>query len=143
MMAFRTISAASKGKLIRAYLTENSDLASKPEEGTNAVALTKYYGRDARATWRPDMAPEVAMALGIDITKPPTPEALDQLFEAKRGNDGGRWSAAGRDISAYDLTISPEKSVSLAFAFARTDEERAALLQAIWRANDRTMRYTA
>ena len=143
MMTFRTISAGGMGKLIRAYLTENSNFAPEPEEGSNAAALTKYYGRDARVSWRPDMAPEVAAALGIDITKPPTPEALDRLFEAKRGNDGGAWSAASRDISALDLTISPEKSVSLAFAFAKTDEERAALLQAIWRANDQTMRYVA
>ncbi len=143
MMTFRTISAGGMGKLIRAYLTENSNFAPEPEEGSNAAVLSKYYGRDARATWRPDMAPEVAEALGIDITKPPTPEALDRLFEAKRGNDAGPWSAASRNISAYDLTISPEKSVSLAFAFAKTDEERAALLQAIWRANDRTMRYVA
>ncbi len=143
MMTFRTISAGGMGKLIRAYLTENSNFAPEPEDGSNAAALTKYYGRDARVSWRPDMAPEVAEALGIDITKPPTPEALDRLFEAKRGDDAGSWSAAGRDISAYDLTISPEKSVSLAFAFAKTDEERAALLQAIWRANDRTMRYVA
>ena len=141
MMTFRKISAGGMGKLIRAYLTENSNFAPGPEEGSNAAVLTKYYGRDARVSWRQDMALEVAAALGIDITKPPTPEALDRLFEAKRGNDGGRWSAASRDISALDLTISPEKSVSLAFAFAKTDEERAALLQAIWRANDRTMRF--
>ena len=143
MMTFRKISAGGMGKLIRAYLTENSNLAPEPEEGSPAAVLTKYYGRDARLSWRQDVAPEVAAALGIDIAKPPTAEALDRLFEAKRGNDGGAWSAASRDISALDLTISPEKSVSLAFAFAKTDEERAALLQAIWRANDRTMRYVA
>ena len=129
MMTFRKISAGGMGKLIRAYLTENSNFAPEPEEGSPAAVLTKYYGRDARVSWRQDMAPEVAAALGIDITKPPTPEALDRLFEAKRGNDGGAWSAAGRDISAYDLTNSPEKSVTLAFTFAKTDEERAALLQ--------------
>ncbi len=141
MMTFRKISAASNGKLVRAYLTENSNFAPEPDEGSSAAVLTKYYGRDARASWRLDMAPEVAEALGIDITKPPTPEALDRLFEAKRGNDGAAWSPASRDISALDLTISPEKSVTLAFTFAKTDEERAAFLQAIWRANDRTMRY--
>ena len=123
MMTFRKISAGGMGKLIRAYLTENSNFAPEPDEGSPAAVLTKYYGRDARVSWRQDMAPEVAAALGIDITKPPTPEALDRLFEAKRGNDGGAWSAVGRDISAYDLTNSPEKSVSLAFAFAKTDEE--------------------
>ena len=78
MMTFRRISAGGMGKLIRAYLTENSNFAPEPDEGSPAAVLTKYYGRDARVSWRQDMAPEVAAALGIDMAKPPTPETLDQ-----------------------------------------------------------------
>ncbi len=151
MMTFRKLAADSDGKLIRAYLTEH---APEPEPGTELEPgarpdtggrLTAYYtGRDSRASWRPDMAAEVAQALGIDASKPPRDADLDRLFEAKRADTGEKWpSAKPRKISAYDLTTAPHKSVSLAAEFAASPAEAAAIREAMRRANDDTMRYVA
>ena len=138
MISFRKISAASTGKLIRAYLSEGTAL-DDPGRG-----LAMYYaGRDPRASWRPDMAPAVMRALGIDPTQALDNEALEGLFEAKRADTGEAWTQHKRSISAYDLTASPDKSVTLAIEFARDDAEKAALILAVWRANDDAMRYIA
>ena len=151
MMTFRKLAANSDGKLIRAYLTEHA-LEPEPDAHLEPGArpdpsgrLTSYYtGRDSRASWRQDMAPEAAAALGIDPTKMPTNVELDRLFEAKRADTGEHWpSAKKREISAYDLTVAPHKSVSLAAEFAQSSAEAAAIREAIRRANDDTMRYVA
>ncbi len=138
MISFRKISAASNGKLIRAYLSEGV----APDDPGRKLA-TYYAGRDPRACWRPDMAPGVARALGIDPTMAPGNEALERLFEAKRADTGEAWTKHSRTVSAYDLTASPDKSVTLAIEFARDDAEKAALIQAVWRANDDAMRFVA
>ncbi|MGI4798035.1 MAG: MobF family relaxase [Janthinobacterium lividum] len=137
MMTFRKIAAGSAGQLIRAYMTEQA--IPEAERG-----LAGYYnGRDSRAAWKADMAPEVARALGIDVAKAPDDAALDRLFEAKRADDGGAWSRHTRKISSYDLTFSAHKSVSLAMAFAPTNAERAALIRAHEGAVDDAMGYVA
>ncbi len=151
MMTFRKLAADSDGKLIRAYFTEHSpepEPGAELEPGARADAggrLTAYYtGRDSRASWRPDMAPEAAQALGIDASKPPSNADLDRLFEARRADTGEKWpSAKPRKISAYDLTTAPHKSVSLAAEFAASPAEAAAIREAMRRANDDTMRYVA
>ena len=136
-MTFRKIAAGSAGRLIRAYMTEQT--IPEAERG-----LAGYYtGQDSRAAWKPDMAPGVAAALGIDPAQAPDDTALDRLFEAKRAEDGGAWSRHTRSISAYDLTFSAHKSVSLAMAFAPTEAERAALVRAHEGAVDDAMRYVA
>jgi len=148
MMTFRKIAAASSGKLVRAYFTEHSPepeatagFAPGPDAGGR---LTAYYtGRDSRATWRPDLSSSVAAALGVDPTRPPKDADLDRLFEAKRADTGEPWSKAKRKISAFDLTVAPHKSVTLAAEFAATPAERAAIWHAIDRANDAAMRYVA
>jgi len=138
MISFRKISAASKGKLIRAYLSEGTALDDAGRK------LANYYaGRDPRASWRPDMAPAVAQALGINPALAPDDAALERLFEARRGDNGEAWTRHNRSISAYDLTASPDKSVTLAIEFARDDAEKAALILAVWRANDDAMRFVA
>ena len=68
------------------------------------------------------MAPAVAQALGINPALAPGDEALERLFEARRGDTGEAWTKNKRKISAYDLTASPDKSVTLAIEFARDDE---------------------
>jgi hypothetical protein len=150
MMTFRKLSASSVGQLLRAYFTEHTpEAAHEPDRPPGphpdpGGRLTAYYtGRDSRAIWRPDMPASVAGAIGIDPTKPPKDAELDRLFEAKRGDTGKPWSRHHRDISAYDLTLAPHKSVSLAAEFAATDAESAAIWNAIDRANDATMRYVA
>ena len=152
MMTFRKLAANSDGKLIRAYMTENTP---EPEPGADLEPgaradpggrLTAYYtGRDGRASWGPGIGQNVADALGIDPCKAPTNLELDRLFETKRGDTGERWETASRprEISAYDLTISPHKSVSLAAEFAQSPAEAAAVREAIRRANDDTMGYVA
>ncbi len=150
MMPFRKISAASKGKLLRAYFTENTP---EPIHGlaitlgqllASGERLTAYYtGRDSRATWRPDMPFAAAQALGIDPTHMPRDRELERLFEAKRGDTGEAWSEHARKVSAYDFTFSPHKSVTLAAEFAQTPAESAAIWNAIDRANDAAMRYVA
>ena len=74
MMNFRKIAAASKGKLLLRYFTENTpepihpagiDPAGRQLDGGGR--LTAYYtGRDSRATWRYDMPAAIAGAAGID-----------------------------------------------------------------------------
>jgi hypothetical protein len=150
-MTFRKLAANSDGKLIRAYLTEHApepkpgaDLepGARPDAGGR---LTAYYtGRDSRAAWRTDMAPEAADALGIDPTQAPTDAELDRLFEARRADTGEKWpTTRPREISAYDLTLAPHKSVSLAAEFANSPAEAAAIWAAINGASDDTMRYVA
>ncbi len=150
-MTFRKLAANSDGKLIRAYLTEHApepepdaDLepGARPDAGSR---LTAYYtGRDSRAAWRTDMAPEAADALGIDPTQAPTDAELDRLFEARRADTGEKWpTTRPREISAYDLTLAPHKSVSLAAEFAASPAEAAAIWAAINGASDDTMRYVA
>lgn len=150
MMTFRKLAAASDGKLIRAYFTEGkpeTDPGAHPVSGPHldsGGSLTSYYTRrDGRATWRPDMPASVAKALGVDPTKLPKDAELDRLFEAKRADTGEAWSTRTRKVSAYDLTIAPHKSVTLAAEFAATLAERALIWNAIDRANDATMRYVA
>jgi hypothetical protein len=146
MMTFRKLAANSDGKLIRAYLTEHSpepEPGAELEPGARPDAggrLTAYYtGRDSRASWRPDMAPEMAQALGIDASRPPRDADLDRLFEAKRADTGEKWpSAKPRKISAYDLTTAPHKSVSLAAEFAASPAEAAAIREAVDRRGNLT-----
>ena len=101
MISFRKISAASKGKLIRAYLSEGTAL-----DDAGSKLATYYIGCDPRASWRPDMAPAAAQAVGINPARVPGDEALERLFEAKRTDTGEAWTANKRSISAYDFTAS-------------------------------------
>ncbi|MBV1835391.1 MobF family relaxase [Novacetimonas pomaceti] len=151
MMTFRKISAESSGRLITAYFTQElpdpeHDFRAHPGKVPDADGgrLTSYYtGRDGRASWRPDMQPKIAAVLGIDPRTPPKNVQLNRLFEAKRADNGDDWSRNARKISAYDLTLAPHKSVTLAAEFAPTEAERAAIWHAIDQANDATMLYVA
>lgn len=151
MMTFRKISAACRGQIISNYYLQDipdpeSDCRLDPTKtpDSDGARLTNYYtGRDGRASWRPDMPWRAAEALGIDRFKPPSREQLSRLYEAKRADNGEEWSAHQRKISAYDLTLAPHKSVTLAAEFAETDAERAAIWHAMQVANDETMRYVA
>jgi len=150
MMTFRKLSASSVGRLIAAYFTENApDPAHDFRLSADKVAdsggrLTSYYtARDSRATWRPDMTEAVAKVLGVDRHHMPKADDLARLFEAKRADTGEAWSEHKRTVSAYDLTLAPHKSVTLAAEFAQTAAESAMIRHAVDRANDETMRYVA
>jgi hypothetical protein len=152
MITFRKFAAASDGKLVRMYFTE-ARLGPQQAEQTSEVLgrqlepgarLTSYYtGRDAGPAWRQDMPLSVARALGINSHHAPKDEELDRLFEGKRADTGEAWSKHKREISGYDFTFSPHKSVTLAAEFAQDPAEAAAIRNAIYRANDAAMRYIA
>ncbi|MEA2732496.1 MAG: hypothetical protein QOF70_6971 [Acetobacteraceae bacterium] len=151
MMNFRKIAAASKGRLLLRYFTEDTPEAIHPP-GVDAAGrqleeggrLTSYYtGRDARATWRPDMPTAIAKAAGIDPHHMPRDADLSRLFEGRRADTGEAWSKHPRKLSGFDLVFSPDKSVTLAAEFALTPSESAAILRALDRANDGAMRYAA
>jgi hypothetical protein len=151
MMNFRKIAAASKGRLLLRYFTEDTPEPMHPppvdaagrqlEEGGR---LTAYYtGRDSRATWRPDMPAILAKAIGIDPRKMPRDAEMSRLFEGRRADSGEAWSNHNRKLSGLDLVFSPHKSVTLAAEFAPTAAEAALLWNAVDRAADRAMRYVA
>ena len=151
MMNFRKIAAASKGRLLLRYFTENTpepihaagvDAAGRQlDEGGR---LTAYYtGRDSRATWRPDMPAALAEAAGIDPRLMPRDAEMSRLFEGRRADTGEAWSKHPRKLSGFDLVFSPHKSVTLAAEFAATPAESAAIWNAIDRSNDNAMRYVA
>jgi hypothetical protein len=150
MMTFRKISAHSVGRFVMAYYTEESPdreylskskLEHTPDSGGR---LTEYYtGRNTRAEWRKEMAGDIAAELGIDSHLAPRSEELGRLFEGKRADTGEVWAGQKREISAYDLTVAPHKSVTLAAEFAETQAEAGAIRHAIMLANDATMKYVA
>ena len=151
MMNFRKIAAASKGRLLLRYFTENTPEPIHPP-GVDAAGrqldeggrLTSYYtGRDSRATWRPDMPAIFAKAAGIDPKLMPRDVEMSRLFEGRRADDGEAWSKHPRKLSGFDLVFSPHKSVTLAAEFAATPAESAAIWNAIDRASDAAMRYGA
>ena len=116
-------------------------------EGERAK-LAAYYTKGlalsgtALCVLRPDMNPRVAMALGIDPTKPLTKEQINGLLAGRR-TDGkeieGKCYAKVRDlgvnqrtgerkishpIGAYDFCPQPHKSVSVAFALPSLPNRR-------------------
>lgn len=145
MITFRKILASSAGKLVRAYLTQNSpepsNLRNQPEKKPDASGrLTSYYtGRDSRAHWRKDMPASVARVLGIDPSALPSDLQLDRLFEARRGDTGDAWSKFSRVNSAFDFTFAPHKSISLAIEFADTPAEAGLLWSILDRVNHKAM----
>ncbi len=151
MMNFRKISAASKGKLLLRYFTEDTPepihaaaVDANGRQLDSGGRLTSYYtGRDGRATWRPDMPELVANAIGINPRMMPRDAELARLFEGKRADDGEAWSVHNRKHSGFDFVFAPHKSVSLAAEFAATPAESAAYWNAVDRAADRAMRYAA
>nr|MDQ2735369.1 conjugal transfer protein TraA [Pseudomonadota bacterium] len=94
MITFRKIAAGGDGKRLSAYLREATTL-----EDANRKLAAYYGGWDARGTWRRDMSPEIAQALGIDANQPPSDEALARLFEARRADTGEKWTNTKRVIS--------------------------------------------
>ena len=151
MMNFRKIAAASKGRLLLRYFTENTPEPIHPpaldpagrqlDEGGRLIAY--YTGRDSRATWRPDMPAALAKAAGIDPREMPRDVAMSRLFEGRRADDGDAWTKHPRKLSGFDLVFSPHKSITLAAEFAATPAESAAIWNGIDRANDAAMRYVA
>jgi TrwC relaxase len=135
MFTFGKIMISKKsGKRVARYLREPALAISK---GARVAVL---LGRHAHGTWRRDIAPRLAMELGITLGRPPTEQELEWLMQARRADTGQKWTRQKRDVAAYDIHASPDKSVTLAIIFASSEAERIALQQAVLQAVDFAMR---
>ena len=90
---------------------------------------------------RPDLHPMVAEALGIDLGRPLDAQEVSALFAGRRA-DGrpieGKRRIAGQ-VGSVDVTMTADKSVSVAWAFARSVEQ-AAIYQAHRSASEAALR---
>jgi phage/plasmid primase-like uncharacterized protein len=128
------------------YYTRNraAELGAGP--GAEGEAGPEAPSRGTRPQPRRDMHPGLAAALGLDPHGTPSVEQVSQILAGQRAdgtplktND----NASARSISYIDLCFSAPKSVSLAWAFAPTEAERATILQAHRDAVDAALRYVA
>ncbi len=128
------------------YYTRNraAELGAGP--GPDGEAGPEAPNRGTRPQPRRDMHPGLAAALGLDSHGVPTVEQVSQILAGRRA-DGGELAtneaATTRSVSYIDLCFSAPKSVSLAWAFAPTEAERATILQAHRDAVDASLRYVA
>jgi len=128
------------------YYTRNwaAELGAGP--GADGEAGPEAPRQGTRPQPRRDMHPGLAAALGIDPHGVPSVEQISQILAGQRA-DGTPLDtsskAGGRSVSYIDLCFSAPKSVSLAWAFAPTEAERATILQAHRDAVDASLRYVA
>jgi phage/plasmid primase-like uncharacterized protein len=128
------------------YYTRNraAELGAGP--GPDGAAGPEAPRRGTRPQPRRDMHPGLATALGIDAHGIPTVEQVSQILAGRRADGGAlvtNEAASTRSVSYIDLCFSAPKSVSLAWAFAPTEAERATILQAHRDAVDASLRYVA
>lgn len=125
-------------------------------QNERAAADAIAAGQGCAVMPRADMVPEVAAALALDATKPVGVGQLTNLLAGLRA-DGAEIEGSQRGVRAYkaggpgendrhriaylDLTLSAPKSVSVAWAFAETEAERASILEAHKTAVAETLRY--
>ena len=165
MLTFRKGAASVSSAGARAMANHLMEETLSPE----AVAIADYYTRNRAAELgagkgpdgepgpeapqrgtrpqpRRDMHPGLAAALGLDAHGTPNVEQVSQILAGRRA-DGGELAtndaATSRSVSYIDLCFSAPKSVSLAWAFAPTEAERASILQAHRDAVDAALRYVA
>ncbi len=104
-----------------------------------AMPLARHLAAEP-ATLRPDMAPALAEALKADPHQPLTLRQVACLLAGRtldgKRIEGRRYHAEG--ISAYDFILTPDKSISVAWAFG-TPEEQAALADAHSAAGEEAM----
>lgn len=134
------------GRAMAAHLSE-------PTLDPERMRLAAYYGGMSVAVdgatpaiLRSDLNSRLARLLGLDPARPPTEDELAHLLSGARADgapiDGKRlYKFTDRASIAYlDCTLSADKSVSLAMAFAATDAERAMIVCAHREAVAATMR---
>jgi len=143
MLTFATVAAGKPSGM--APLTKHMLTQTVPKE---VADLGRYYTRGLElgvdeATMRQDMHPLVAKGLGVDPTRPVGVAEVNALLAGRRADgekiEGKAYSEA-RDyvdpktglnrkkipIGSVDFCLTPDKSVSVAWAFAE-DAERAAI----------------
>jgi hypothetical protein len=132
------ISHVSTAEFMADHLRERT----LPEE---ARQLAAYYQQDTGVAdyegtvprVRADLSPAMARVLGLDSRGPPTRTELVNLLAGYR-TDGAKLPGVRRytryhnraSIAYLDFTFSADKSVSLAWAFAATEAERAIIARA-------------
>lgn len=157
MLTYATIAAgspSSMGAMTRHMLTQ-----TVPKE---VADLARYYTRgieigEDQAAPRPDMHPIVARGLGVDPEKPLDIDQINALLSGHRAdgekiegkNYQGVKTYIDKDtgerkesvpIGSVDFCLTPDKSVSVAWAFA-APAEQAAIYQAHRDAAHEAMRY--
>ena len=128
MLTFRAGAAAgSKPAASMAnYLIEVREISER-------VGLTQYYAQKTGMA-RADIDPRIAELLGVPTDRPVTHDELAHLLSRRRTDgeaipgDASQKSTENKArIAYYDLTFSAPKHLSIAIAFAPTEQERAAL----------------
>lgn len=144
MLASRAIAAGSRtttSGAVEHWLTQTLR--------TDDLTIARYYERqDTLGVLRPDLSPVVAERLGIDTTRPLAKAEIENLVGGRRTDGGpieGKHYAKERalpvdpktgmlrhstPIGSVDIAVSPHKSVSVAYALATSDAERAAIFTA-------------
>jgi len=128
------------------YYTRNraAELGAGP--GPDGEPGPEAPQRGTRPQPRRDMHSGLAAALALAPHGIPSVEQVSQILAGRRANGGElatNEAATTRSVSYIDLCFSAPKSVSLAWAFAPTEAERATLLQAHRDAVDAALRYAA
>lgn len=157
LLTFGTIAGGSPSSM--APMTKHMLTQTVPRE---VADLARYYtqgmevGQD-EALPRRDMHPVVAQGLGIDPDKPVTMEQINALLAGRRADgekiEGKHYTGLKRHIDpktgelkekvpigAVDFCFTPDKSVSVAWAFG-VPAEQSAIYQAHRDAGDEAMRY--
>jgi hypothetical protein len=157
LLTFGTIAAGAPSAM--APMTKHMLTQTVPRE---VADLARYYtqsmevGQD-EALPRRDMHPVVAKGLGIDPDKPVTADQINALLAGRRADgekiEGKTYSELREytdpktgelktkvPIGAVDFCFTPDKSVSVAWAFG-TPAEQSAIYQAHRDAGQEAMRY--
>jgi hypothetical protein len=157
MLTFGTIAGGAPSSM--APMTKHMLTQTVPRE---VADLSRYYTREGaigenEARPRRDMHPVVAKGLGINPDKPVTMDQINALLAGRRADgekiEGKQYTSIKqytdpktdevRDsvpVGAVDFCLTPDKSVSVAWAFG-TPAEQAAIYQAHRDAAHETMRY--
>lgn len=159
-------SAPAQAAAYANYLVEQAAASDQMEAAeyylrTTGAAEAAAHGMGAVPLARRDIDPELAKALGLEPGQLIDRRALANLL-AGYGADGSDLPGSQHDVRSYkapapaageeapqareriayfDFTLSAPKSVSLAWAFAGTEAERASILQCHHVARDEALRY--
>jgi len=147
VLTFRAIAAGalSEASAYTAHLLEQT----LPDEH---IKLADYYGRSTEGAFphvRPDIDTRLAEALDLKPGEALTEERLGAILSGRRADKadlpGKKQALKTKDgkhrVSGMDLCFSAPKSVSVAWAHAKTDAERYSILQCHIDANAAALRY--
>ena len=163
MMTFRALAAGAPSEasaytahLLEKTLPDEEMRLAEYYSGTHGLDPALADGMGAVPQVRDDLDAGVAAALGVKPGEALSERQLAMLISGRKANgselDGkqrgvGRYKAKADGaadrftVSGMDICLSAPKSVSVAWAFAKTAAERNTILQAHRDARDATLRY--